>query len=394
MTNRHKVILMMETSRTFGRSIIRGMTRYSRSRGNWIYYKRAPFYWATGGGEVAPKLILKVGADGLVLREQRTREQTERILSVNIPTVVSPYTEPFPGYPNIITDDEAIGKMAAEYLLHRSFKQFAYCGFGQKYYWSRERGRSFSQRVSEEGYEAHSYEYERPGSVARHSWEKEQDMLAEWLKTLPKPVGLMACNDDRSQYVLEACLIAGLHVPEEVAVIGLGNDEMICDLVTPPLTSIALDAEKAGYDAAATLDKMMAGKKIVNQTIIVRPTHVVSRQSTNVFAVADRDVLAALRFIHRSAGKEPIQVDDVLRVVSLSRRTLYERFASVLGRSVHEEIKRVRVDQLARLLVTSNLPVSQIASIMGCSDIKNIARYFKQQKGVTPSEYRKNHSLQ
>ena len=182
-------------------------------------------------------------------------------------------------------------------------------------------------------------------------------------------------------------------MPEEVAVIGLGNDEMICDLVTPPLTSIALDAEKGGFEAAKILDKMMSGKKVVDQTIIVRPTHVVSRQSTNVFAVADRDVLAALRFIHRSACKEPIQVDDVLGVISLSRRTLYERFSTILGRSVHEEIKRVRVDQLARLLVTTNLPVSQIASIMGCTDIKNIARYFKQQKGVTPSEYRKNHSL-
>jgi LacI family transcriptional regulator len=214
-----------------------------------------------------------------------------------------------------------------------------------------------------------------------------------WLKQLPKPIGLMACNDDQGQHVLEACKIGGLHVPEQVAIVGLGNDDLICDLVNPPLSSIAVSAEKAGYEAAGVLDKIMAGKKVTNQKIVVRPTHVVTRQSTNVFAVDDRDVLMALHFIHRRARKEAIQVDDVLRAVSLSRRSLYNRFAQILGRSVHEEIKRVRVDQLAQLLVSTNVPISHIASTLGYSDIKNIARYFKQLKGMTPLEYRKCHSL-
>jgi LacI family transcriptional regulator len=334
-----------------------------------------------------------MGADGLILREQRTRQQTEKILAMGLPTVVSPYTEPFPDLPNIVTDDAAIGRMAAEYLLHRGFKQFAYCGFGQMYYWSRQRGKSFGQRIAEAGFETHYYEYELPESRAQHSWEKEQESIADWLRQLPKPIGLMACNDDRGQNVLEACRIADLHVPEQVAIIGLGNDDLICDLVTPPLSSIAVSAEKAGYDAAETLDKIMAGTKVTNQTIVVRPTHIVTRQSTNVFAVTDRDVLMALRFIHQRARSEAIQVDDVLRAVSLSRRSLYNRFAQILGRSVHEEIKRVRVNQLAQLLVSTSLPISHIASDLGYTDIKNIARYFKQQKGMAPLEYRKRLSL-
>jgi len=154
-----------------------------------------------------------------------------------------------------------------------------------------------------------------------------------------------------------------------------------------------LSAEKAGYEAAATLDRMMAGKQVTDQTIVVRPTHVVTRQSTDVFAVADPAVSAALRFIHKHAESEPIQVDDVLAAVSLSRRSLYERFSKVLGRSVHEEIKRVRIDQFAKFLVSTDLPESQIASTMGWADTKNIARYFRQQMGMTPSEYRKSHSL-
>ncbi len=385
---------MMETSRTFGRSIMRGLARYGRGHGSWAYYKRAPFYWGGGNGKVTADDVRRLGADGLILREQRTAGLTENILATGLPAVVSPYTEPFEGVPNIVTDDIAIGRMAAEYLLHRGFRFFAYCGFGPMYYWSRQRAKGFTERIATEGCRTFCYEYELPPSGMPHSWQEEQDVLIEWLRGLPQPAGLMACNDDRSQYVLEACMMAGLEVPEQIAVIGVGNDTLVCDLVTPPLSSIALSTERAGYEAAALLDAMMSGRQVTPRSVIVRPTHVVTRRSTDVFAVQDHAVSAALRFIYERAGQEPIQVDDVLPIVALSRRTLYQRFAEILGRSVHEEIKRVRVDQLARLLVSTKLPISQIALSMGCKDIKNIARYFRQQKGMTPSEYRKSHSLQ
>jgi LacI family transcriptional regulator len=168
MRKTRKVVLIMETSRSYGRSILRGIARYSRGHGTWIFYKKAPFYWITGGGNVILEKILKMDADGIILREQRTRQQTEKILAMGLPTVVSPYTEPFWDLPNIVTDDAAIGRMAAEYLLHRGFKQFAYCGFGKMYYWSRQRGKSFGQRITEAGFETHYYEYELPISKAQH----------------------------------------------------------------------------------------------------------------------------------------------------------------------------------------------------------------------------------
>ena len=393
MGKRRKVIVMMETSRTFGRSIIRGIVRYARSHGDWIFSRKAPFYRPSTDEEVNVDKVRKMDVDGLILREQQSRELTESLLDAGIPAIVSPYTEPFENVPNILTDDVAVGVMAAEHLLHRGFRHFAYCGFGQMYYWSRNRGEGFAARVARDGFETHFYEYERPESKSRQSWDTEQDVMVDWLKALPKPVAMMACNDDRCQYVLEACMIAGIHVPEELAIIGLGNDDLICDLATPPLSSVALSAQKAGFDAAARLDKMMVGKSTPKQGIIVRPTHVVTRQSSDVFAVKDTAVAAALHFIHQRAEKEPIQVDDVLSVVSMSRRSLYERFAKALGRSVHEEIKRVRVDRFARLLVTTDMPITQISESLGYSDIKNISRYFKQEKGVSPSQYRKEHSL-
>jgi LacI family transcriptional regulator len=393
MKDKPKVLLMMETSRKYGRSILRGIAKYSRAHGPWIFYRQAPFYWGTNSKKASLRRLLKLNLDGIILREQRDQELTESILALGLPVIVSPYRELFPGLHNIVSDDVAIGAMAAEYLLRRGFKQFAYCGFGEMFYWSRDRGTGFSKAVGEAGFETHQYAYEQPKSRYPHSWEKEQLILVDWLRKLPKPVALMACNDDRSQDVLEACKIAGLDVPEQVAIIGLGNDDLVCDLASPPLSSIELGAEKGGYEAAATLDRLMRGQKVPNQKIIVPTLYVVTRQSTDILKIDDPYVAQALQFIYRRARRDAIQVDDVLRAVPISRRSLYERFDRVLDRSVHEEIKRIRVDQLARLLVTTNLSISQIASTSGCSDMKNLARYFKQTKKMSPLQYRKHHSL-
>jgi len=416
----------METSRAYGRSILRGIARYCRLHGPWVFLRRAPFYWGTGDTQGSLTALRALGAHGMVLREQGQREQMLKLLALGLPTIVSPYTEPFAGPPNILTDDAAIGQMAATYLLDRGFRHFAFCGFGDTYYWSRRRGRSFADCLRAAGFEVHSYEYEQPRTKTPHAWEKEQGILIDWLRGLPQPVGLMACNDDRGQDVLEACKAAGLHVPEQVAIVGVGNDDLICDLATPGLSSVALSAQKAGYEAAGILDRWMSGALRVpvaqphsvvesagpppragvpqpgprtrdagdvgDNSIIVSPSRVVTRQSTDVFAVTDRCVRDALRFIHTYARKEAIQVDDVLGAALVSRRSLYDRFARTLGRSVHEEIKRVRVDELARLLVSTDLPLAQLAPRLGCSDIKNLARYFRQAMGVTPLQYRRQHS--
>ena len=393
MQDKPKILLMMETSRKYGRSILRGIAKYSRLHGPWIFYRQAPFYWGAENKKEALKRLLKLNINGIILREQIEQELNETILAMGLPVVVSPYRELFPDLPNIVTDDDNIGRIAAEYLIRRGFKQFGYCGFGDKYYWSRERGISFEKTINKAGFKVHHYAYEQPKSKYPHSWEDEQLILVEWLNNLPKPVALMACNDDRSQHVLEACKIAGLNVPEQVAIIGLGDDDLVCDLETPQLSSIALNAEKAGYEAAATLDKLMKKKPVLNNKIVVPTLYVVTRQSTDILKIDDPYVLQALRFIHRRAKKEAIQVNDVLRVVPVSRRSLYERFEKVLNRPVHEEIKRVRVEHLARMLISTKLSISQIAASLGCSDMKNLARYFKQIKGMSPLQYRKYYTM-
>jgi LacI family transcriptional regulator len=277
--------------------------------------------------------------------------------------------------------------MAAEHLLERGFRHFGYCGFDNMY-WSCQRGDSFSARIMEAGFRTSIYK--QPKSHASRLWYREEAILVEWLRGLPKPVGIMACNDDRGQHITEACANAKLDVPYEVAIIGVDNDDQVCDISNPPLSSVSLDVEKAGFQASELLDKMMSGEKMPPQTVIVHPNRVVTRQSTNIVAVEDKLVSQALHFIRQNA-KRLIQVDDVINYLSVSRRNLHDKFVKTLGRSVYDEIKRVRIDLISQMLLETDLSISDIALSLGYDNTNHIARYFKQKMGISPLEYRKLH---
>ena len=377
-----KVILLIDTARAYGRGLLRGIAKYSDLHGPWIYYWKAPFYREPAGKEVALSRLRKLDANGIIMREQK---KTREIINIGLPTIISPYKKQFPGLPNIIPDDGAIGKMAAEHLLDRGFRFFAYCGF-EDMFASRNRGEVFRKRIADTGFE--TYVYKEPRPRVKRLWENEQNLMADWLKSLPKPVGLMGFNDDRARQVMEACKIAGLHVPEEVAIIGVDNDDLVCNLSHPPLSSVALNFERSGYEAAELLHKLMAGKKLADKKIVVHPTHVVTRQSTDILAMEDPDVVEAVRFI-RQHSKEPIQVSDVVAAAMVSRRVLYQRFREVLGCSPKEEIRRARVEQIVRMLIETNLPISKIALTLGYANVAHIARYFRQEKGMNLQTYRK-----
>ncbi len=244
----------------------------------------------------------------------------------------------------------------------------------------------FTSRATEAGFKLHVF-YVSSSLGSWRSFEREQNRLVEWLKRLPKPVGLMAGNDVCGSHIIEACRIARLQVPDQVAVIGVDNDELICDLTDPPMSSITLNTEHAGYQAAALLDRLMAREKMTGQNILVRATHVVTRQSTDILAMEDRTVAEAIRFI-RQHSKEAVQVGDVVDQVAMSRRNLELRFRKALNRSIYSEIKRIRTQQIIRLLCETDLPISEIALQLGHPSDKHIARYFKQQIGMSLKEYR------
>lgn len=375
-----KVILRIETSVAYGRGLLSGIAKYSRIHGPWAFYSEP------GHEETALPRLEKWGASGIITRIPDIKK-TQQFIIKGLPAILVPLEEEIPDFPNIIDDCVTAGRMAAEHLLDRGFWKFAYCGFSDMH-WSRERRESFSKRIAEAGFETHCYE--RPRAKVQRLYEKELALLANWLKSLPKPVGLMTCDDEHGRHTIEACKIAGLHVPEQVAIIGTDNDELVCELCDPPLSSVAVNTERAGYEAAELLDKMMAGRKMKNKNIIVHPTHIVTRQSTDILAIEDHDVVQAVRFI-RQHTKEPIQVSDVVDAVTLSRRVLEKRFRKVLNRSVLEEIRRVRIAQVVWMLIDTNLSISQIASALGYPSVKHIARYFRQEKAVSLVAYRKQY---
>jgi LacI family transcriptional regulator len=347
--------------------------------GPWVFYSEP------GGLEKALPKMRHWGADGIIMRDSGRGSEA---LKLGIPIIVSVHLkEHIRGTPFIDTNGVRIGRMAAEHLLDRGFRHFAFSGFDDLH-WSRNRCENFSKRIAQSGFKAHIYK--QPRSRASRLWENEQAIMVDWLKSLPKPIGLMACNDDRARHVSGACKVAGLHVPEQVAIVGVDNDELVCELSDPPLSSVALNVERAGYEAAELLDKLMARRRTAHKDIIVEPTYVVTRQSTDIMAIEDSEVVKALRFIRQHAN-EPIQVGDVLKAVTLSRRALQKRFRSILSRSVHDEIRRVRNEQVAIMLTETNLSISKIAKDFGYAGIEKLSRYFQRDKELTPLQYRKRY---
>jgi len=383
-----KIVLLVEHSRAFGRGILYGIAKYSHLHGPWAFYRHPPYYMEPWGPRKTlswlKNIVQKFDADGVIMRAGRN---AEAVLEIDLPIIVLDINERIPDLANILCSDIEIGRVGAEYLLKRGFQHFAYCGFDDMR-WSRERSEGFCERVKEASFETSVYV--QPKSRSNRSWEREQSFVVDWLRLLPKPAALMVCNDDRGQYVIEACKIAGLHVPEELAIIGVDNDELICDLTDPPLSSVLMNTEMAGYEAAELMEKLMAGEEMAGKVIIVEPTHVVTRKSTDILAIEDREVAEAVRFIRRNA-KRSLQVNEVAEAAALSRRVLEKRFRAILHCSVHEEIKRVRINLLTEMLTQTDMSISEITTEMGFPGPEHVARYFRKVKGMSLIDFRKKY---
>jgi LacI family transcriptional regulator len=370
----------VETSREFGRGLLHGIARYSRLHGPWRVHR-----WPGALDSSLPEWkSLKI--DGAIVRDVKV---VEGLAHSGIPVIFAQHSrESYAPFPAIITESESIGCMAAEHFLDRGFQNFGWCGFDD-FVWSRRRAQHFAQRLQQAGFEVNLYR--QPTSKRSRATRNEQNVIADWLLSLPKPAAVMCCNDDRALQVLEACKQVNCDVPDHVAVLGVDNDVLVCDLADPPISSIALNTEGAGYEAARLLDSLMRGGEMAGQVIPVRPTRIVTRMSTDMLAVADTEVTAALRFIRRNPNRL-IQVDDVVEATNMSRRVLEKRFKAVLRRSVHQEIRRVRVHHIIQLLVGTDMSITDIAGHCGFDGVEHIARYFREETGVSLRDYRKQHA--
>lgn len=381
--NAYRVALLIEENREIGRSLLRGIAQYSRVHGPWVFYRETPFYEKLTAGERFRR-IREWKPDGIIMREQG-RMDTE-LLNLEVPLVFSGHRRgPVPGIPNILGDDRQIGTMAADDLLQRGFRHFGFCGF-KNMWWSEDRGRYFAGRVESAGFHVDVCEQ----SANRSSPDLKE--LTDWIRSLPRPCAVFACTDDLCRQLAEACKLVQVHVPEEVALLGVDNDELICEFASPPLSSIVMNAEKSGYEAAAVLHRMMQGEKVGEITIPIPAPRVMTRQSTDIVAVDDAVVARALTYI-REHYRKGITVADIARASGVSRRVLEIRFRKMMQRSVYEEVLRLRMNQACVLLIESNLSVAQIAEALNYDEIKYFSRAFRQVVGLSPLAYRKQHSV-
>jgi LacI family transcriptional regulator len=385
-----KIILLTDFGEEYGTSLLKGITRYSQKYGPWVFCRMPGYYRETKGMDGIVKWAKDWKANG-ILGQFYNDSNIEKLWNEGIAVVAQDFKERHANIPNITGDYFKTGRMGAEYFLRKGFENFAFYGF-RNIVWSRERSQGFEKRVNEEGYSVHHFEHKRKFK-SRELWYYKPSALSKWLKALPKPIALMACDDNQGMHITEACRLTNIRIPEEVAVLGVDNDEMLCNLSDPPLSSVSLDTIKGGYEAARLMHTMIKSKNKEFYDIVVEPTQVITRNSTDIYAAKDEYVGMGLKFIHNNIEKN-LKVTDVLEQVPLSRRSLEKRFLQVTGYPVYEYIFNLRIEKFTQKLLETDLSVFEIAVDLGLNDAKNIARQFRQIKGCTPSEYRKKYLIE
>lgn len=375
-----KVALLIETSNAYARGLLRGIVAYIREHRPWSLYLSEH-----NRGDRPPRWLARWDGQGIIARIENPAI-ADVLRGVRIPTVDVSAARLIPSLPWFETDDGAISNLAAEHLLERGFQHFAYAGDG-RFNWSNWRGEHFKNCIETAGRQCHLY---RPTQGFGLDDEQQIDDLANWVRELPKPVGVMACYDLRGVQVLAACRRLGVAVPDEVAVIGVDDDDLLCELSSPPLSSVRPNTIRTGYEAARLLDELMAGKQVRGETHLIPPLGIATRQSTDVLAIHDRNVARAVHFIREHAC-DGINVSDVLKAVPHSRRLLESRFKRLIGRTPHEEILRVKLDRVKQLLTETDLPLERIAERAGFPHVEYLSVAFRREVGMPPSRFRSNH---
>src|SRR5579862_2296900 len=371
MRKRRSVALLIETSNAYARGLLAGIMEYVRQHEPWSIYLPE-----LARGDVPPRWR----GDGIIARIE-TKAIARSVTRAKLPVVDVSAGRHVPSIPWIETDDEAIARLAVDHLHSRGFRHLGFCG-ESRFNWSRMRSDHFRKLGRAAGIHVHAYE-----SSGHEPWAKEHNALLAWLRRLPKPVGIMACYDIKAQQLLDVCRENDVPVPEEVAVLGVDNDPLVCGLTSPPLSSVIPNTRRTGYEAAAMLDRMMHGEKIPPKGHFIPPIGVETRQSTDVLALADREIAAAVRFIREHAC-DGATIGDLLRVVPLSRRVMESRYRKATGRTPHQDLVRFRIDRVKQLLAETDHSLERIATLSGFDHPEYMSVAFKRETGTTPGKYR------
>tara|TARA_R110002049_G_scaffold2750_2_gene21490 strand:- start:284074 stop:285228 length:1155 start_codon:yes stop_codon:yes gene_type:complete len=381
MPAKRQVALIIETSTIYGRDLLAGMVRFRRTHRNWsVFLEQRDL-------RTAPPAWLSHWKGHGIISRATTKQLAEAVAATGVPLVELTDRGRDLGFTHVWSDDAQIARLAVDHLSERGFKSLGFCGFTSEA-WSLRRQNAFVDAASERNATCEVFNSAWHGSSAR-GWEEEKQHLKKWIQGLPKPAGILACNDIRGQNVLEACAEAGLTVPEQVAVIGVDNDEVLCQLCEPPLSSVIPNAELVGYRAAELLSMLMDKKQPPERETLIAPLGIATRQSTDVVAIDDPEIAAALRFIREHAC-EGISVKDVLANVPVSRSTLERQMRKYLNRSPQQEIRVVQVKHARELLAATDLSMDQIAQHCGFAHPEYMHVVFRRETQMTPGAYRRS----
>ena len=378
-----KILLLTDFSSGYSRSLLENVVRYAREVGPWAFYRMPLYFRELYGDEGVVEWAKKWGADAIIA--QFSDIDLSVLNQLNIPIIVQNYKERSSGISNLTGDYFGTGVIAANFFLHKGYKSFAYYGLTDTV-WGRERGEGFKKIVSNKGNEV--YEFNNRKRVPSEKWSFDVEQVSRWLLSLPKPIALFACDDYYALQITEVCKMYDISIPEEIAVLGVDNDKLLCNISDPQLSSIELDIENGGYEAGKLLHQFIEKKIIAPVDIIIKPVRIVPRASTERFAVSDRHIEQLLQYIDNNY-QNPLSVDELTQIVPFSRRVLEKKFKRETGTSVYQYLLDLRIEKFADLLITTDLPLIEAATRSGFTDYKNISRIFTKAKEMTPLQYRK-----
>jgi LacI family transcriptional regulator len=373
--------VLIGSERQYQRGVLRGVARYARLNTQWVIESEPSITFLQHEG--LSQLAVAARTDGVMMFVTR-QSQLDLLRQSGTPFVSLSSLLEEASLPHVSNDGSAIAAMALEHFLTRGFRNFGFCELDDH---SHYRSRYFVAAVREAGFECSLFHV---GYRNRRRWVDGRDRgeLSAWVASLPKPVAILAHNDVRGRHLADICRRDGVNVPDDVAILGVDNEIPHCELCYPPLSSIATDAERVGLEAAALLDAMMEKRPVAQHRIVVPPTTVVTRHSTDVQATTDAVVNRAVRYIRQHATSG-IDVGDVLQELQLSRTALNKRFVRTLGHTPHEEILRVRLRVTQQLLAETDLNIEQIALRTGFQHGEYLGSVFRKRCGQTPGEFRR-----
>jgi LacI family transcriptional regulator len=382
------VLLVIPTANIIHRQILNGILRYAHQHGPWEFHMITGLFEEQG-----IRRTQEWGCTGAIAFTE-TKAHVSAVLAAAVPVVfINPpgalmgAKSPLSHHCCVIRDHGAVGRSAADYFLDRQYTSFAYVGDVKNMPWSSERAKGFIERVFEQGFSCAVYpELTRN---ERDDFGLERKRLRAWLKSLPKPVALMAARDQRARQVLETCMDEGISVPHEIAVLGVGNDEILCETTTPSLSSVELDGENTGFDCAKLLDERMRDREAARRPCVLSLSmaRVVTRRSTDTSCVPDPLMAKALAFIQESMGAQ-ITVSDVARHLNVSRRLLEMKARACIGRTVCDEIQRQRLNRARSLLRNTKKTVSEVAAECGFYDPSHLGLWFRRRFRLSPTAFR------